>query len=265
MHFYTRTHDGPSATIRETSRSLYQYMRTTGLSPELELVEVYPDGRLPGEESSRVEVMASYLAWPEVYRQQLERVLGAKVAATVWRGGESLTPFTPVDPRCDWVATSIGRLRRCSSLDEQFDVLSRVALVRPPEDVQAAKEVYVASGEDVGAVFRAQQAKLETTRTGGFVDPPRFDGRVLHMSKVPYDRAAYDAATNALERRRAYCFCNLVREAADPCIDPVFCYRAAGWDRQLWEPILGVEFERCVLTHSVLQGDDLCAWDFVMP
>ncbi len=265
MHFYTRSHDGPATTIRDTSRALYEYMRTTGLSPELELVEVYPDDRLPGEGSSRVEVMASYLAWPEVYREQLERVLGAEAAAAVWQGGERLTPHTPVDPRCEWVATSIDRLRRCSNLDEQFDILSRVALVRPPEDVQAAREVYDSAGGDVEAVFRALQEKLEATRTGGFVDPPRFDGRVLHLSKVPYDRAAYEAARNPLERRRAYCFCNLVREASNPRIDPVFCYRAAGWDRQLWEPILGVELERCVLTHSILQGDDFCAWDFVMP
>jgi hypothetical protein len=66
------------------------------------------------------------------------------------------------------------------------------------------------------------------------------------------------------EKRKAYCFCNLVREADNPQIDPIFCYRAAGWDRQCWEPILEVEFKKCKITHSILKGDDFCAWDFYL-
>jgi hypothetical protein len=53
-----------------------------------------------------------------------------------------------------------------------------------------------------------------------------------------------------------------VREAAHPKIDPIFCYRAAGWSRQFIEPILGQEFKRCIITHSILKGDDFCAWDY---
>ncbi|MCP4902953.1 MAG: hypothetical protein GY906_38815, partial [bacterium] len=56
--------------------------------------------------------------------------------------------------------------------------------------------------------------------------------------------------------------CNLVREAADPQIDPIFCYRAAGWSRQFFEPILGRQFTSCEITHSILKGDDFCAWDY---
>jgi hypothetical protein len=102
MHFYTRTHDGPIATLRETSRSLYRYMNLTGLSPELELVEVYRD-RHPGRPlGGTVEVMAAFLAWPEVYLAQLTRVLGTDTAEATWAGGEAITPHTRVDPRCAW-------------------------------------------------------------------------------------------------------------------------------------------------------------------
>ena len=45
-------------------------------------------------------------------------------------------------------------------------------------------------------------------------------------------------------------------------MDPIFCYRAAGWDRQLFEPILGVGFKRCEITHSILKGDRFCAWSY---
>jgi hypothetical protein len=182
----------------------------------------------------------------------------------VWKGGETLTPHTPVDPRAAWVGRSIDRLKEHSDLDQQFDILSRVALLRPAEDTQKYKAVYEQTG-DVEAVLRAQEEQLKKGRTGGYVDPPRFDGRTFHLSKVPYNREAYDAAKTPREKRKAYCFCNLVREAEDPRIDPIFCYRAAGWSRQFWEPILGVEFAGCTITHSILKGDDFCAWDYRLP
>lgn len=261
MHFYRQRHVGPIETVGETAGQLYEHMRRTGLSPELELVEVFPEHRATAPFGPVVDVMAAFLAWPEVYRAQLERVLGAATAAAVWRGGEELTPATLVDPRAAWVGTSIERLRKVASVDQQYDVLSRVALERPPEDVRPYREIYLRTG-DVNEVLRALQDKLEGSPTGGFVDPPHFDGRTLHCSKVPRDGTAYAAATTAGDRRRAYCFCNLVRCAAAPRIDPVFCYRAAGWARQLWEPVLGRELRRCTITHSILNGDPFCAWDF---
>jgi len=264
MHFYRRSHDGPLDTIRTTAGSLYDYMNTTGLSPELELVEVYPDHRPGAPLGGRVDVMVSFLAWPEVYRTQLERVLGRDAATAIWQGGEAMTPSTLVDPRCAWVAASIGRLKQHSTLDQQFDILSRVALVRPTEDIEQYRAVFEETG-DITAVFRAQEAKLAKTRTGGFVDPPWVDGTTLHISKVPYDGEAYRSATTQREKRKAYCFCNLIREADDPKVDPVFCYRAAGWARQFWEPILGVEFASCTITHSILKGDGFCAWDYRLP
>jgi len=264
MHFFSRPHEGPLDTLGTTIGSLYEYMRTVGLSPELELVEVYGEHR-PGKPlGGRARVMASFLAWPEVYRAQLERVLGPASAAAIWRGGEALTPHTPVDPRCAWVGATIDRLKARTTPEQQFDILSRVALVRPQEDIRASKAIYQATG-DIPAVFRAQEEKLAATRTGGFVDPPRCDGTTLHVSKVPRDREAYVAATTPREKRRAFCFCNLIREAEEPAVDPIFCYRAAGWARQFWEPILGMEFTSCTITHSILKGDDFCAWDYRLP
>ena len=261
MHFFTRRHQGPVEEVRVSVGPLYEHMNVTGLSPELELVEVFPERAQGPPFGPTVDLMASFLAWPEVYRAQLERVLGPGVATAVWRGGERITPHTLVDERCEWVGASIERLKGRSDPERQFDILSRVALLRPQEDVLPLKEVYERTG-DVEAVFRAQEAKLATTRTGGFVDPPRFDGTVLHVSKVPRDGAAYRAARTQRERRRAYCFCALVREAADPKVDPIFCYRAAGWARQLWEPLLGRTFTWCTITHSILAGDPFCAWDY---
>jgi hypothetical protein len=264
MHFFSRLHDGPKDTLGATIESLYEYMRIVGLSPELELVEVYREHCLGQGLGGGVQVMASFLAWPEVYRAQLERVLGPEQAAVIWQGGEALTPHTPVDPRCAWVGATIDRLKARTNPEQQFDILSRVALVRPREDIQAYKAIYEKTG-DITAVFRAKEKELAATRTGGYLDPPRCDATTLHVSKVPRDREAYVAATTPREKRQAFCFCNLIREAETPQVDPIFCYRAAGWARQFWEPILGMEFTSCKITHSILKGDDFCAWDYLLP
>jgi effector-binding domain-containing protein len=261
MRFYSALHEGPNDTLRETIGMLYKRMYAAGLSAELELVEIYHHRDLEQPAGSKTQVMVSFLAWPEVYKAQLVRVLGDEKARAIWEGGERMTPYTLVDERCAWVAASIDRLKASTTVDQQFDILSRVALIRPQEDVKQYKEIY-ARERDMNAVLQAQHEKMSKTRFGSFVDPPTFDGKILHVSKPPYDREGYLAATTQTDRRKAYCFCSLVREASDPHIDPIFCYRAAGWARQLYEPILGVKFKRCLITHSILKGDDFCAWDY---
>ncbi|MDH5744909.1 MAG: hypothetical protein OEZ52_15305, partial [Candidatus Aminicenantes bacterium] len=263
MHFYSLLHEESLDKLSETSGKLYQYMNKTGLSPELELDEIYHHYDPQSSQTQKIQVMASFLAWPEVYREQLVRVLGEDRAQKIWRGGEKITPHTLVDERCAWVAETIDRLKERTNMEQQFDILSRVALIRPVEGITKFKRLYEET-RDINAIFQAKNEQLEKTRTGGFIDPPKFDGKILHASKVPYNRKKYMEAKTHKEKRKAYCFCYLVREAENPQIDPIFCYRAAGWDRQFWEPILEVEFKKCRITHSILKGDDFCAWDFYL-
>jgi len=263
MHFYSLVQNGPIDNIARTSGRLYGYMNRTGLSPELEQVEVYHNYDMQDQDNMKIEVMASYLAWPGVYKEQLVRVLSKNAVDEIWSGGENINPHTPVNERCEWVAGSISRLKSHTNEAQQFDILSRVALVRPLEDVDYYKKVYDETG-DPFAVIKAQEEKLKKTRTGGFLDPMRFDGKTLHLSKVPYNRKAYDEAANHTELRKAYCFCTLIREATNPNVDPIFCYRAAGWSRQFWEPIMGIEFKTCKITDSILKGDGFCAWDYYL-
>jgi effector-binding domain-containing protein len=261
MHFFSLMHRGPVEALRNTTLEILEHMKRTGLSSELELVEIYHSYDPENQDDNVIEVGVSFLAWPQVYREQLVRVLGPELTAEIWMGGETITPFTLVDDRVGWVAQSLERLKRHTNQEQQFDILSRVALVRPVEDVLKYKKIYEETG-DVNEVLEAQNEQLGRTPTGGFIDPPWFGNGVLHLSKVAYNRAAYDAARTPEEIRRAYCFCTLIREAKAPKVDPIFCYRAAGWARQFWEPILGVEFKKCTITHSILKGDRFCAWDY---
>lgn len=262
LHFFSLLHEGPVKALRETNGKISAHMNRVGLSPELELVEIYHRCDPSDETGNQIEVQVAFLAWPEVYWEQLVRVLGADLASEIWAGGREITPFTLVDDRARWVGETLERLKRHTDVDQQFDILSRVALVRPREDTTKYKALYEASGHSVDAVLSVQEKALSGTPTGGFIDPPWCDGKVLHLSKVAYNREAYDKAQTPAELRKAYCFCSLIREARDPKVDPIFCYRAAGWARQFWEPILGIEFEHCKITKSILKGDTVCAWEY---
>jgi hypothetical protein len=263
MHFFANMHEGSLATLPKSRARIYEHMNRAGLSQELELMEVFHRYDPANPENQLVENRVAYFPWPEKYREELIRVLGEEKAGVAWAGGETMTPFTVVDERCAWVAASIRRLKQLSTQEEQFNVLSRVALVRPPEDIAKYKRIFDETGGDLQAVFDAQhEGFMKAGRTRGRFDKPRFDGKTLHLSKVPYDEKAYIGATTPEAIRKAFCFCTLVREARDPRIDPIFCYRAAGWDRQLFEPVLGVEFKSCEITHSILKGDRFCAWTY---
>ena len=262
LHLFSTIHSGPVATLGQSRKRLYEQMQRSGLSPELELVEIYHRYDPADESENRIEVQAAFLAWPDVYLDQLARVLGEQAALEIWVGGDKLTPFTGVDERVSWVADTIARLKKRTTPDQQFDILSRVALVRPPEDIAHAKKQFNEVGRDASALIESQSAALAAGPAGGTIDPWWIDDCVLHLSKIAVNREAYDKAESPAERRRGYCFCSLIREATDPKVDPIFCYRAAGWARQLWEPILGVRFKHCTITHSILNGDPFCAWDY---
>jgi len=265
LDFFSAMHRGPVSTLRETSGQVYGYMNRVGLAPELELLEIYDDYDPENEEANRIEVCGAFLAWPEIYKQQLLRVLGEELTEKIWEGGDAITPLTLVDERAIWVGQSLERLKQHSTQDQQFDILSRVALVRPAEDTAKYRTIYEEAGRNIQAVLDGQNKDLEATPTGGWINPPYCDDKVLHLSKVAYNRESYDKAETREDLRRAYCFCSLIREAKDPKVDPIFCYRAAGWTRQFWEPILGIEFTRCTITHSILKGDRFCAWDYQLP
>jgi len=146
LHFFSLLNTGPVERLRETTGKISAHMNRVGLSSELELVEIYHQFNPTDESANRIEVQVAFLAWPEVYWKQLVRVLGTDLATEIWAGGEGITPFTLIDDRARWVGESLERLKRHSNQDQQFDILSRVALVRPCEDTAKYKALYEKSG-----------------------------------------------------------------------------------------------------------------------
>ena len=265
-HYYiVKTHCGPLSKIRETTIDIYKQLNKSGLAAELEIMETYKkiDFNNPESDENEIEIAVSYLAWKEVYYENLIKNLDKKTAEEIWSGGEELTPFTDVNTRAKWVGESLLRLKKYTNNQEQYNILSRVCLKRPIEDTNYYK-LYYEETKSLEKTLQKHNEDLEKLRgeSGGYVEKPFVNDKVLHLSKVPYSPKAYGNASTETERRKAFCFCTLIREVDNPQIDPIFCFRATGWARQFWEGITGLEFKNCRIIKSILKGDEICSWEY---
>jgi len=101
-------------------------------------------------------------------------------------------------------------------------------------------------------------------RDPGWGERPRREGNVIFSSKNPRDPGGYEKASNEGARRKAYCYCPLVRGHLDAGMPVAFCYCGAGWYRQQWEGAIGkpVTIE---IVKSILKGDDRCEFAIRLP
>jgi effector-binding domain-containing protein len=103
LHTFSLIHRGPVDTIRDTTRKILKHMNKVGLSPELELIEIYHHFDPENQAENVIEIQASFLAWPEVYRAQLLRVLSPELSNIIWAGGEEIThSILKGDKFCAW-------------------------------------------------------------------------------------------------------------------------------------------------------------------
>jgi hypothetical protein len=90
------------------------------------------------------------------------------------------------------------------------------------------------------------------------------EGRVILGTKAPRDAEAYETADSAAEKRRAYCFCPIVRNRLERDMPAAFCYCGAGWYRQQWEGAMG-RAVRIDILKSILRGDSECQFAIRLP
>ena len=98
----------------------------------------------------------------------------------------------------------------------------------------------------------------------GWGEKPRREGHIIYSSKNPRDPGGYEKAENLPEKRKAYCYCPLVRDSLDKGMPPFFCYCGSGWYRQQWEGAIGRPV-RIKIVASVLTGDEVCTFAIYLP
>jgi hypothetical protein len=208
-------------------------------------------------EESVIEVQSILHDWTSRFTSQLESVLGKEIKEKVLEPMSDLEVDSTSLERQSAICKSLKILEENSNLQQQYEVLSHCAHIFPVELIPPMRDL-LKSTEDVDSVIDAM-----TSKGGYYPKLLRREGQIIYSEKGPSNPTAYEAAKTDEEKRRAYCFCPLIRDCIDETPE-LFCNCSAGWPKQLWEGI----FEKPLkieITKSLTKGDDTCEFAIHIP
>jgi effector-binding domain-containing protein len=219
--------------------------------------EVYHHWDNDNPEDSVVEVQEVLHDWTRRFSTKLEEVLGAEIKDEVLSPMSNLNIDTPTETRQKALCKSLKILESKTNHEQQYEILSHCAHVFPVELIPPMRDVYKSTGS-VDAVIEAMVSK------GGFYPKLlRREGSIIYSEKGPSNPTAYKEAKTEAEKRRAYCFCPLIRDSLDETPE-IFCNCSAGWPKQLWEGILEQPL-KVDIVQSLTKGDEICEFAIHLP
>ena len=264
MEVLTLIHQDAAEKLRETYGKLYAYAVEHAIISDEFGREVYADAANPGGPGTEAQYIIH--DWNGKLAQGLEHVLGQETRDVVMQDSERLSIASRVDDRFQWVKAMLERLDGLAGEGQKYDILSGCAHVFPPSQVAKLKAVFDEARTNTHDGLRAVDAVLDfmVADPGWSETRPTREGYTIYAAKGPRDPKAYAEAETDLERRRAYCFCPLLRDNLDQGMPPAFCYCGSGWYRQQFEGAIGKPVTIDIVT-SVLQGDDACQFAIHLP
>jgi len=255
-------HNGASDELPQTYRSLYSTAYEHGLISDEFGIEVYPDDET---NTGNIELLFVVHDWGALLEKNTERVLGTAAATQILLGRENLSTESMVDERYQWVKNMLQRMEKFADERQTYDILSSCSHRFPEEPIQRIHEVYRAARGRGGDNLDAVDSIIEYMGSDpAWGEQPYREGYTIFASKGPYNRNAYDNAKTDAERRRAACFCPVIRNNLDGGMPPAYCNCGAGWYQRQWEGV----FEKPVfieVVKSVLNGDDHCEFAIHIP
>jgi effector-binding domain-containing protein len=205
-----------------------------------------------------IEIQFVIHKWCDLFSVNLEQTLGKDGQNQVMSDSQELTIETTGEERFRWVKGAIERLENLVDEEDRYDILSKCAHVFPGKQIKKLSEIFEETKTRTGDGLAAVDAVIDFMgEDPGWGERPRREGLTLFSSKKPRDPVGHAKAGSVLDKKKAYCFCPLVREYLEGGMPVSFCYCGAGWYRQQWEGATGkpVKIE---ITRSLLKGDDLC-------
>jgi effector-binding domain-containing protein len=164
-----------------------------------------------------------------------------------------------------FVKDALIKLDKIANEDQKYEILSKCAHVFPQKAIQRAQKVYNQVYAQSENKITAIDAVLDFMITDPAWGSPktRIDNAIFTI-KNPSNKKAYDKAKTEEERRKAYCFCPLIKNhLEDEDLSDSFCYCSSGWERRQWEEILG-EKVKVEVVKSLLKGDRECQFKVVV-
>jgi effector-binding domain-containing protein len=258
MDVLSLTHHGPVEQMRETVRTLYGRAYQHGLISDEFMREVYLDANNP--QGNEIEVQFVLHDWVGLLGRHVNRVLGGVAAQEVMEGSEALSVESAVEERFCWVKGALESLDGVADEPQRYDAVSGCAHVFPAGQIEKLRQAYENALARTDDPLQAVDAVLDFMATDPcWGERPRREGRVIYSSKKPRDAQAFAAATSPAERRKAACFCPIIRNQLDEGMPLTFCYCGAGWYRRQWEGATGKPV-RIEVVESLLKGDERCTF-----
>ncbi len=233
-HTYERGHP-----IAESTREVYHHWDTN-----------HPDDTV-------IEVQAILHNWMHRFTTKLETVLGSEKKEEILDPLSKIDLDSPADVRQKALCKSLGILEDVANDEQRVEILSHCAHVFPVELIPPMRDLF----KSTGSVDRVIEAM--TSKGGYYPKLLRREGSIISSEKGPSNPTAYKEAQTDAERRRAYCFCPLIRGCLDDT-PAIFCNCAAGWPKQLWEGILEQPL-KIEIVQSLTRGDDTCEFAIHLP
>jgi effector-binding domain-containing protein len=254
---FTYKHHGPYETLRNSASKVFQYLNSRGLPVWLKQREVYIKGPfLENPEDQITEIQAALHDWEQRFNDAVEDVIGLERKRYVFDGIEEVTPNSPAEKRGTWISGVIGNLESIADEEEISEVICRCAHIRPEADIETYRKAWD-KNHDIDDVIKAYDEAQD------WVEPPRRNGNVVYVSKIPRDKETWEKAKTLEDKIRAFCFCPIVYEMLDKT-PRSFCYCGGGWARQIFERILNKPV-KVELIKTVTKGDNVCAWNLYLP
>ncbi|MHA2245697.1 MAG: DUF6144 family protein [Candidatus Hodarchaeales archaeon] len=252
--------------LNEFLAKTFQYMREHGIAVAERRREIYLDANNP--EGNEIEYQIVIHNWNNLLVTNMERVLGKKLSQEVMQDIQELTPESNNDERIQWIKTMLERIDEVTDDHQKYEIISRCAHIFPKEEIKRLKDEYEKIINQTNDSLRAIDGVLKAMQENKqwFPDPPRFrEGRNIISEKCPVNPKAYEKAKNEAERRKAYCYCPIIRNYLEEEIIPhSFCNCSAGWERQVWEGIFKTPV-RVEVVKSLVQGDETCQFIIHIP
>jgi hypothetical protein len=204
-------------------------------------------------------------SWMEIFLQRVEEIAGQEIKEKVQEGKENLPlPNTAKAKKeiSKWIIQAIEKFDNLVDKKKRNDILVVTCPhTYPKKRIREMRTLF----KQLGSIDKLIEEMLKDTSWGGvpYYDYPERVGTLIHITKVPFNPMAHKIAQTEQEKKNAYCHCPVVRKA-NMEISSTICCCSGGWDKQLWEGILGEPLS-VELTKSILKGDECCVHTIEIP
>ncbi|MCP4543696.1 MAG: hypothetical protein GY832_41815 [Chloroflexi bacterium] len=264
MEVLSITHKGSAERLSESYGTLYSCASEEyGLISGEFCREIYLDSNNP--QGNEIEVQFVLHNWNALFAKNLGRVLGQDARQDVMQGSDALTLESTVEERFQWVKGAMERLNNLADIGQKCDIVSNCAHVFPKDQIAKLEAVYEDTRAKTNDFLTAVDAVIEfMDQDPGWGERPLREGAVIYSTKAPRNPQGYENAKDEAEKKKAYCFCPLVRNHLERGMSPTFCYCGGGWYRQQWEGAIG-EPVQIEIVQSIVKGDDVCQFAIHLP